>query len=56
MGKSSLLQRFTQNNFSEFEVNPTYGIEFVAKDIEVNDKKIKLQIWDTVLLVLEGWH
>ena len=54
MGKSSLLQRFTYNSFSEFETNPTYGIEFLAKDIEINEKKIKLQIWDTVILYNEA--
>lgn len=47
VGKSSLLQRFTQQTFQEHSLNPTYGIEFVTKDIDINGKRIKLQIWDT---------
>ena len=48
MGKSSLLKKLESGQFQEFGLNPTYGMEMAVKDIEINDQKIKLQIWDTV--------
>mmetsp|Transcript_1446 Transcript_1446/g.3212 ORF Transcript_1446/g.3212 Transcript_1446/m.3212 type:complete len:221 (+) Transcript_1446:383-1045(+) len=46
VGKSSLLARFADDQFK-----PTYlttiGMDFKAKIIEVDSKRIKLQIWDT---------
>ena len=47
MGKSTLLQRFTDNTYNEFH-EPTVGIEFVIRTIEINGQRIRLQIWDTV--------
>ena len=46
VGKSNLLLRFTQNDFKN-EYQLTIGVEFGAKNIEINNKKFRLQIWDT---------
>eukprot|EP01128_Nolandella_sp_AFSM9_P007968 TRINITY_DN454_c0_g1_i2.p1 TRINITY_DN454_c0_g1~~TRINITY_DN454_c0_g1_i2.p1 ORF type:complete len:203 (-),score=39.17 TRINITY_DN454_c0_g1_i2:252-860(-) len=46
VGKSSLLERFTKNQFALSFV-PTIGIDFQAKILEVDGKRIKLQVWDT---------
>ena len=46
VGKTSILTRFTEGNFSE-AVMPTLGIDYRMKRVEVGNKEIKLQIWDT---------
>ena len=46
MGKSNLLSRFTRNEFS-LESKSTIGVEFATRSIEVDEKTIKAQIWDT---------
>ena len=46
VGKSNLLLRFAQNDF-KYEYQLTIGVEFGAKNIEINNKKYRLQIWDT---------
>ena len=59
VGKSSLLFRFSENIW-EKEFIPTIGVDFVSnirhfnskniqklKSLEVDGKKVKLQIWDT---------
>lgn len=47
VGKTNILSRFTQNQFS-LESKSTIGIEFAtAKSIEIDGKVIKAQIWDT---------
>ena len=46
VGKSSLLFRFVENVWDDSFV-PTIGVDFKLKTLEVNGKKIKLQIWDT---------
>src|ERR1700747_2873919 len=46
-GKSSLLNMFVDNTYSNVFVS-TIGIDFKTKIIETNDRKhVKLQIWDT---------
>lgn len=46
-GKSCLLLQFTDKRFhSGYDL--TIGVEFGAKLIRMNNKRIKLQIWDTV--------
>ncbi|KAN0040154.1 hypothetical protein ACTA71_012044 [Dictyostelium dimigraforme] len=45
-GKSSTILRFDQNKFTD-GYSPTLGVDFCIKTIELNGKKIKLQIWDT---------
>lgn len=45
-GKTSLIYRLTYNNFLEYYVS-TIGIDFNIKSLVVNDKKVKLQLWDS---------
>lgn len=46
VGKTSLLIRYADQKFSN-DVMSTIGIDFKVKTIRVNNKLIKLQIWDT---------
>jgi GTPase SAR1 family protein len=46
VGKSNLLSRFTRNEFS-LEGRSTIGVEFSTKEVQVDGKTIKVQIWDT---------
>lgn len=46
VGKTSLLSRFTKNEFS-FNSRSTIGVEFSTRTIRVQNKIIKAQIWDT---------
>jgi len=45
-GKTSLLTKYVHDKFST-TFNPTIGIDFKIKSLRINDKKIKLRIWDT---------
>ena len=45
-GKSSLLLRYTQNEFAG-EYMPTIGIDFRLKTIDLNGRVVKVQVWDT---------
>nr|XP_019049392.1 hypothetical protein I302_03178 [Kwoniella bestiolae CBS 10118]OCF28322.1 hypothetical protein I302_03178 [Kwoniella bestiolae CBS 10118] len=48
VGKSSLLLRFTDNEFlSDEETAATIGVDFKVKSIELDGKKYKLSVWDT---------
>lgn len=44
-GKTTLTQRFLTNLFKSDSIM-TIGVEFEAKRLEIDGKKIKLQIWD----------
>ena len=46
VGKSSIILRYTKNDFNASMVS-SIGVDFKTKDIIVNDKKVKLQLWDT---------
>ena len=46
VGKSSLLCRYTEKNFVN-SLDSTVGVDFRMKILDREDKKIKLQIWDT---------
>jgi small GTP-binding protein len=46
VGKSCLTMKGTKNHFEEC-YSPTVGFEFFVFNIRINDKNIKLQIWDT---------
>mmetsp|Transcript_37790 Transcript_37790/g.33821 ORF Transcript_37790/g.33821 Transcript_37790/m.33821 type:complete len:108 (+) Transcript_37790:118-441(+) len=46
VGKTCLLLRYCENNFTVSHL-ATIGIDFKLKNIEVDGKKIKMQIWDT---------
>ena len=44
--KTSLIRRYTKDQFGGIYLN-TVGIDFQDKLIQIEDKKVKLQIWDT---------
>ena len=46
VGKSCILLQFTDNKF-RVQHELTIGVEFGAKTIELNNKTIKIEIWDT---------
>ncbi len=46
VGKTCLIQRFTRDEFSMNHL-PTIAIDFRMKCIEIQNKRIKMQIWDT---------
>jgi len=46
VGKTSILQRYIQKVFKE-SYSSTIGVDFFMKSLDVNDKPIKLQLWDT---------
>lgn len=46
VGKSSLTLKATRNKFDDF-YNATVGFEFYTFNVKIDDKIIKLQIWDT---------
>ena len=46
VGKSNLLSRFTRNEFL-LESRSTIGVEFSTKEVQIDGKSIKVQIWDT---------
>jgi small GTP-binding protein len=45
-GKTSIIYRLMHNTFLEKYIS-TIGIDFNVKSFIINDKKIKLQIWDS---------
>ncbi|XP_013099031.1 ras-related protein Rab-14 [Stomoxys calcitrans] len=48
VGKSSLFRRFTNNTFiTNTDRQSTLGLDHIEKDYRVDDKQIKLQLWDT---------
>ncbi|OWM89314.1 hypothetical protein CDL15_Pgr024059 [Punica granatum] len=46
VGKSCLLLRFTDGSFTTSFIT-TIGIDFKIRNIELDGKRVKLQIWDT---------
>lgn len=46
VGKSSLLSRFASNAFMG-NIKATVAVEYLVQVITVNDRTVKLQIWDT---------
>ena len=47
VGKSCLLLQFTDKRFRQ-QHDLTIGVEFGARTVQIDNKNIKLQIWDTV--------
>ena len=50
VGKTSLVRRFTKTNFDD-KYNPTIGVEFDTKEVEIGGLSYQLQLWDTVILI-----
>ena len=46
VGKSNILLRYVHEKFNE-EFQSTIGVEFGAKNIQLNEKIYRIQIWDT---------
>jgi small GTP-binding protein len=46
VGKSCMLQRLTQNIFKD-DYQITIGVEFGSYVMKIEEKLIKMQIWDT---------
>ena len=46
VGKSNILLRYINNKFNE-EFQSTIGVEFGAKNLKIEDKIYRIQIWDT---------
>ena len=46
VGKSSLINRFVDRSFNE-SLMSTIGVDFKFKKIRIDNKDVKLQIWDT---------
>ena len=46
VGKSSLFLRFVDDIWNDVFV-PTIGVDFKIKTLKINEKNVKLQIWDT---------
>ncbi|CAL8247253.1 unnamed protein product [Lota lota] len=46
VGKTCLIIRFAEDNFNSTYIS-TIGIDFKVKTIEIDGKKVKLQVWDT---------
>jgi len=46
VGKSSLLSKYADNIFDE-NFNATIGVDFKSKHLDIDDKMVKLQIWDS---------
>jgi len=46
VGKTAIVHRFKYNTFVERHAS-TIGVDFTIKTMQVDDKKVKLQIWDT---------
>jgi len=46
VGKSCMLLRFADNSFTDSYIS-TIGVDFKIRTIELDGKRVKLQIWDT---------
>ena len=48
VGKTNIISAFTNPSFQYNIIHvPTVGVDFNSKIIQVQNKKIKLQVWDT---------
>jgi hypothetical protein len=46
VGKSNILCRFTKFSFNE-NMKSTIGVEFAARVLEINGRRLKASVWDT---------
>jgi Ras-related protein Rab-11A len=47
VGKSNILMRYTRNQFT-LNHSMTHGVEYAHKNVNIQGKIVKLQIWDTI--------
>ena len=50
VGKSCLLLQFIDKTFRSAHES-TIGVEFGGRTLEIANRKVKLQVWDTVRLI-----
>ncbi|KAM3859212.1 ras-related protein Rab-19-like [Diretmus argenteus] len=46
VGKTCVVQNFKSGTFSEKQQN-TIGVDFTVRTVEIEGKKVKMQVWDT---------
>lgn len=46
VGKTNILTRFCEDVFNQTHV-ATIGVDFNVRTIQIDDKKLKIQLWDT---------
>ena len=46
VGKSNILLRYIHDKFNE-EFHSTIGVEFGAKNLDIDGKIFRIQVWDT---------
>ena len=46
VGKSCLMMQFIEGKFKS-HIDPTIGVEFGSRKLEIQKNRLKLQIWDT---------
>lgn len=46
VGKTCVVQHFTSGVYSAAQQN-TIGVDFTVRSLEINGKKVKMQVWDT---------
>ncbi|WRT64299.1 uncharacterized protein IL334_001230 [Kwoniella shivajii] len=57
VGKSSLLLRFTDNEFlSDEETAATIGVDFKVKSIEIDGIKYKLSVWERFRTLTSSYY
>eukprot|EP01100_Stratorugosa_tubuloviscum_P004229 TRINITY_DN2050_c0_g1_i1.p1 TRINITY_DN2050_c0_g1~~TRINITY_DN2050_c0_g1_i1.p1 ORF type:complete len:208 (+),score=65.86 TRINITY_DN2050_c0_g1_i1:57-680(+) len=47
VGKTSIIKRYVRQSF-DTNYKATIGVDFLVKEIQINNENIALQIWDTV--------
>ena len=47
VGKTALVTKYVDNIFSDYDTQSTIGVDFRIKNLTINDKDYRLQIWDT---------
>lgn len=48
VGKSNILTRYVQNEFNQ-DSKATVGVELSTKTYKINDKIVKVHLWDTAV-------
>ena len=46
VGKSTIMSRFGEQTFIQYNLS-TIGVDFRSRTVDIDDKKVKLQVWDT---------
>lgn len=46
VGKTNIALRFTEDNYKNCHI-ATIGVDFKVKNLNIDNTKIKLQVWDT---------